>query len=85
MGNAAERKVGNIAQPAQATQIEQQRPQRDEWVLSEDEDDCQQAILASEQDAEMAQLLEMGFTPKQARKVIFAVTLHNIPFTCWQP
>lgn len=49
-----------------------QKVQRDEWIVSDDEGEEQQQELAAGgygPQLEMAQLLEMGFTPKQAAKV----------------
>lgn len=50
-----------------------QRVSRDEWVLSDDEMERAQGLhtAAAASDTAMAQLLEMGFTPKQAKKVLF--------------
>lgn len=52
-----------------------QRPvETDDWSISEDEGNAGQALpgcgsIGSVRDAEMAQLMDMGFTPQQAMKV----------------
>ena len=70
-GAATNRADCQPIQSVQLNQLEHQKPQRDEWLLSDDENDCQREAAApsSAQDAELVQLLEMGFTPKQAMTV----------------
>lgn len=45
-------------------------PSKDQWLVSDEEGDGEQGLPGGKaRDVEMAQLLEMGFTPKQATKV----------------
>lgn len=82
--NAAGKNPSQPTQLAQMAQFQQQTELADEWVLSDDESDCQQIAAAANlpQDAEMAQLLEMGFTPEQARKVSPRSTLQKLRSSC---
>ena len=83
-GAAARRANCKPVGSVQSTQLGQQQSQGDEWILSDDENDCQQAAAGPSlaQDAEMAQLLEMGFTPRQAVKVSSCSTSCNASLAC---